>query len=51
MEELKYDTFIFLSEEMKEKAMNMTEEDLDILAKFIAYSLNRTLSEMNNDIL
>jgi hypothetical protein len=43
--------FIYMSKDMEEKVSNMNEEELDILSSYLAYSINKTTREINNDIL
>ena len=43
--------FIVMSKEMEDKVREMSEEELDILSKYLAHSINKTMIEINNDLL
>jgi hypothetical protein len=40
-----------MNKEMEEKVKNMSDGELNLFSLFIAYSLNNTMREINDDIL
>lgn len=46
-----YSKFIFIPKELEEKISKYTEEELNIIASYISYSLRKTQQKLNDDLL
>ena len=50
MEHKENSFFMYLNEDAKAKVKEMTEEELNILAALLTHNLNKTLTEISDDI-
>ena len=51
MENQEYGTFIYMDKDLREKIKNMPEEEINLFSSIIAYNLNNTMREINDDFL
>jgi len=42
--------FIFLSDEAKEKVSQMTDDEITILSKFLAYSMRESMVQLEDEV-